>query len=298
MKNVFLFFIISLFFLTSCSNADKTKTEENDKLNVYTSFHAVYDFTSKIGGDKINLSCLVPSGSQPHDWEPSVKDMLELENTDIFFYNGAGMENFIEKIKKSIDSNNLKYVELSTAAELIKNENDINDPHVWLNPRNVIKEMEMIKNTLSKYDSDNASYYEKNFNEHKEKLEKLDTDFLNAVSKFKTKNIITSHEAYGYLCDAYGLNQVGIEGLMAESEPSPSKMAEITEYIKTNNIKYIFYEELLNPKTTQIISDETGCQLLELSAFEGLTKEQSDNEYDYYLVMYKNLDNLKKALGE
>ena len=287
-----------MFFLTSCSNSDKTKTEENDKLNVYTSFYAIYDFTSKIGGDKINLKCLIPSGYEPHDWEPSVKDMLELENTDIFFYNGAGMENFIEKIKNSIDSNNLKYVELSTAAELIKNENGINDPHIWLNPHNVIKEMEMIKNTLSKYDSDNAEYYEKNFNEQKEKLEKLDTDFLNAVSKFKTKNIITSHEAYGYLCDAYSLNQIGIEGLMAESEPSPSKMAEITEYIKNNNIKYIFYEELLNPKTTQIISDETGCQLLELSAFEGLTEEQSKNEYDYYSVMYKNLENLKKALGE
>lgn len=304
MKKI-LILLLTFILFSGCSNISETN-ENNKKLKVYTSFYAIYDLTKKISGDKAELYNIVPTGTEPHDWEPSVKDMLNIESADILFYNGASMESWIEKIKSSIENSNIEYAELSKDIELItydeKNNNsyDIHntDPHVWLNPQNAKKQMEIIKNVLSEKDPSNADYYEKNYKTESEKIDKLDSDFKQMVSNSSSKNIIVAHQAYGYLCEAYGLNQIAIEGISADSEPTPSKMAEIVTFAKQNNIKYIFFEELVSPKVAKTISKEIGAELLELNPFEGLTEEQIKNNEDYYSIMYKNLENIKKAIGE
>lgn len=300
--------LISVLLLTACSNSSYNKNVVDDKLQVYTSFYAVYDFVEKIGGDKISIYNIVPTGTEPHDWEPSAKDMVNLENADILFYNGANMESWIDKVKSSVSNKNLQYVELAKDIKLIKSEHTHDqdkkdheeeiDPHVWLNPQNVKLEMEIIKNQLCELDSQNTDYYTENYNKMVEKLDALNNDYNSSLSGFKNRDIIVAHQAYGYLCSAYNLNQISIEGIAAESEPSPKRMSEITKYILDNNIKYIFYEDLINPKIAQTIANETSTQLLKLSPYEGLSQEQIDNGDDYFSVMYTNLENLKKALGD
>lgn len=276
---------------TGC--AKTANTADSGKLQVYTSFYALYDFTEKIGGDDIELVNIVPTGTEPHDWEPTVHDMASLENCDILFYNGLGMESWIEKVQSSV-TNDIEYVEL---ADGIANEN-AEDPHVWLSPVNAKKMAEKIKDTLVANDSENAEDYEQNYSDFAEKLDELDEEYKSSLSELDNKSIVVSHEAYSYLCDEYGLEQIAIDGIFADSEPSPDKMKEIVNFINDNNIKYIFYEELISKKTAQTLADETGAVLLSLNPYEGLTDDEIAQGEDYISVMQENLQNLKLALGD
>ena len=259
-----------------------------DRPRIYTSFYALYDFASDISGGMADIYNMVPAGTEPHDWEPTVQDMAGLNNAEVLFYNGMGMESWIDKVKASLEGSDVDFVELSEGIE-----KKGSDPHIWLDPLNVKIMCRTITDKLNYIDVGNSLYYEENYNACVLKLDALDKKYrsvIDAVPKEKRK-IVVSHEAYGYLCDAYG-----IEGIGAESEPSPSRVEEIVNYIKANDIKYIFYEKLASPKVMQTIADEAGCKLLPLDPFEGPASEGSPE--DYVSVMEQNLENLKLAFGD
>lgn len=290
MKKISLLLMsILLIFSTGCNMEKQIKYP--DKPQIYTSFYCIYDFANTIGGDKIEVHNLVPTGTEPHDWEPSTRDMAYISEGDILFYNGAGMESWIDKVTASAGEK-IKYVELS---ENIAGD-EVSDPHIWLDPLNAVKMAEKIKETLCEIDSLNTDYYNNNFMEFKKQAENVDNEYKSAFNNISDKKIVVAHEAYGWLCKAYGLEQTAIEGLSAEGEPSPIKMQELVETIKQNNIKYIFYEELISPKVAKSLSDESGTQLIELNPFEGLTDEEIAEGKNYISVMKENLENLKKAL--
>jgi len=183
----------------------------------------MYDFANKIGGDRINLVNIMPAGTEPHHWEPSPKDILEIEKADVFIYNGAGMEPWknIELLRGG------HYHDEENAEEESDGHDDLAyDPHVWLSPKNAKKQMEAIKDAFVKADPENKEYYEKNFEDNVKKLDDLDREYREELAKYTKKDIVVGHQAYGY-----------IEGLNAESEPTPARMAEIVKFIKENDIK-------------------------------------------------------------
>jgi zinc transport system substrate-binding protein len=265
----------------------------DDRLTVCTSFYAIYDFVTEVGGDKVNAVNMVPTGTEPHDWEPSSHDMLTVSKADVLFYNGLGMESWIEKVTSSVGEDKLRYVELSDG---LADESE-SDPHIWLDPTKVAQMTDEIADTLSACDSTNADYYRQRAEVFKAELDELDKEYTSELAPYEGNSIVVSHEAYSYLCNRYGLKQLAVEGVMPESEPSPEQMKNIINYIKDNNIKYIFFEELLSPKVVQTIADETGATLLELNPFEGLEQEDIDNGENYLSVMRTNLENLKQALA-
>jgi zinc transport system substrate-binding protein len=297
--------ILATLLLSGCTSSignDNDLEKDNGKIKIVASFYTMYDIANKIGGDKVSIKTMVPSGTEPHDWEPSSKDIKDLQKADLFLYNGAGMEPWAEKILSSIDNKKLVVVEASSGIDLIENQSkdgDLkNDPHVWLNPLLFEKQMEVVKNALIDIDPSNKEYYEKNFRENSAKVHKLDKEYKDSVSKFNKKDIVVSHAAFGYLCNAYGLNQIAIEGINADSEPSPGRMAEITKFVKDNNIKYIFFEELISPKVANTIAKETGAKTEVLNPIEGLKEEDVKNGKEYFTVMRDNLEVLKKALQD
>ncbi|MEQ2400910.1 metal ABC transporter substrate-binding protein [Peptoniphilus hominis (ex Hitch et al. 2025)] len=170
------------------------------------------------------------------------------------------------------------------------------DPHVWISPKNAKIEMENIKNALVELDKENADYYESNYQKYAKMLDELDAKYSEQLSPLPNKTIVVSHEAYGYLCKDYNLTQIGIKGINAETEPDAKKMAEIINYVKENKITTIFTEELIDPKVSKIIADETGCLVKVLSPIEGLSEEQIKNNEDYFSIMEENLENLVGAL--
>ena len=307
--SIVLLINFSIFFLfgMGCSKGSQTADVKDGKISVYTSFYTMYDFTKKIGGDRINLTNLVPTGTEPHDWEPKAKDMSNLENADVFIVNGSGMEVWADKIVKSLKNKKLIILEASKGVDLMEGGDDdhkeVNkesehnfDPHVWLNPLNAKKQMEAIKDVLTTADPDNKDYYEKNYAENSKLIDALDKEYKDAVAKFTRKEIVVAHQAFGYLCDAYGLKQVAIEGLNAESEPTAARMAEIARFARENKVNTIFFEELVNPKVANAIAKEIGAKTEMLNPLEGISEEGLKAGKEYFSVMRDNLNALKKAL--
>lgn len=295
----------------------KEAKSEDSKLKVMASFYTMYDFVKKVGGDKVDVKNMVPAGTEPHDWEPTATDIKNLEDADVFIYNGVDMEHWTEEVLDSLDNRSLKVVEAARGISLIKgadehgedpdedkdhdkdeHDEDGHDPHVWLNPLNAKAEMENIKNALVEADPKNKAYYTENYNKYAQELEQLDAEYKKELGDTKNKNIITAHEAFGYLCSAYGLNQVGIEGLSPDSEPDPARMNEIIEFAKAQGVKTIFFEELVNPKVAETIAKEIGAKVEVLNPLEGLSDEEEKAGDDYFSVMKANLKKLKAALNE
>lgn len=302
------------------------------KVSVVASFYPMYDFAQKIGGDRVDVTCLVPAGVEPHDWEPSTTDMKTIASAQVLVYSGAGMEHWVEDVTSAVGNKDLAVVEASKGVDLLAVAEDDHDhehvdehdhdhdhehadehehehadghdhdhgqydPHVWLSPANAKVEMANIRDALIKADPEGKSTYEKNYEKYASMLDALDKKYAEELSKTARKNIVVSHQAFGYLCNRYGLTQVPIEGIEADSEPDAKAMAKIVDFVKQNDVKTIFSEELVSPKAAQAISAETGAAVEVLSPLEGLTDEQMAAGEDYFSVMESNLDKLVKALS-
>lgn len=310
MKAVLFTAAVSAALLSGCGQ--KKEADNSGKLSVMASFYPMYDFAVKIGGDKVDVTNMVPAGTEPHDWEPATKDITSLEKADVFIYSGAGMEHWAEDVLKTLKNKNLTVTEASSGITLMKgheheegesqeaeseeHEHGEFDPHVWLSPVNAKKEMENIKDAFVKADPENEAYYQANYETYAGKFDELDKKFKDTLSPLPNKSVVVAHEAFGYLCDAYGLTQMGIEGLTPDSEPDPARMAEVIDFVKENKVKTIFFEDLVSPKVAETIAKETGAKTEVLNPLEGLTDEQLKNGDDYFSIMEKNLTVLKEAL--
>lgn len=279
-----LLFVLAFLLASGCS---AKKENESDKLQVYTSFYAMYDFAKQIGGEMADIELLCPVGTEPHDFEPKTSDVAKLTEADVFIYNGMGMESWTEDISNTLTDT----LCVETSADIPYITEDY-DPHIWLNPQNALKQMENIKDAFCERDSKNAQYYEENFSECERKIKELTDKYNEASQAFSNRNVIVSHAAYSYLCEAFNLNQTPVDGMHGEGGATPARMAEVINFINDNNIEYIFATSLQSEKTMETIAKDTGSEILVLNPFEG----DIDGK-DYFTVMEENLASLKKALN-
>lgn len=313
LQTVALLLIIALL-LPGCTqepNAIRTMENKNGRekqLKVYTSFYPYYDFAKKVGGNNIDVHIIIPSGTEPHSFEPPSRIIAQLEQADVFIYNGVYMEPWIDKVLNLLEGKNIYLIDASKSVELISynkgysNKNNAEyhhgqyDPHIWVDPVNVIYISEKIRDTFSKADNSNKNIYEKNFNKFKKELEGLDTAFREGLKDAAERKIIVSHSAFGYLARRYNLEQIAVAGISPHAEPSPKRLAELIKIAKDNKIDYIFLEALASVKTAEILAKEANLEVLILYIVEGLTEEQQNKGEDYVSLMYKNVETLKKAL--
>jgi zinc transport system substrate-binding protein len=277
----------------------------NSKPLIVTTIYPLYDFTKQIVGDKADIVLLVPPGAEPHDWEPAPTDILTIKKATVFIYNGAGMEGWVDKLDSSVlaDKKVVKasdFVNVMTAQFTEEGEPSTDgsvDPHIWLDPVNAQAIVSGITNALAAADSDNAEFYTNNSNNYIAQLEELNQEYSQALSQASSKQFVTSHAAFGYMAQRYGLQQIAIMGLSPDAEPTPARMAEIIQHVKDNQIKYIFFETLISPKLSEVIASESNAQTLVLNPIEGLTDQESAAGANYISEMRMNLTNLKYALG-
>lgn len=318
---VFILIIYCLFCLLGCSKSTDVQTVNPAKPIVYTSIFPIYDFTQKIGGDKIEVINLLPAGTQAHSFEPSTKMMIKLSKASLFLYNGAGMEPYIEKFQATLKSSSLLMVDTSTGIELLEvndhhhshdhekkngsHEHGTNfryetityDPHIWLSPKKAICQAQNILKAIGEIDPLNQAYYERNFENLKENLLQLDQDYQSELAKCEKKVLVVSHAAFNYLCQDYGLTQIPVMGLSAEAEPTPHKMKEVIDLVTKYQLSCLFLEAVENPRAIKTIARETQTQTLILHPLGSLTAEEIKAGKDYFQIMVDNLANLKKGLG-
>jgi len=284
---------------------DTTHTSADKKLEVVTTVYPAYDIAKQVGGDKVNVAMLVPVGSEPHDWEPKVSDLEKIGKAKVFIYNGAGLEPTDKLLTKEV-LKDAKPLELAKSVELLKRNHDKEgeehehqneyDPHIWLDPSNVIKEVAAVTKAFQEADPANKDYYEKNGKAYVEKLTTLDNNFKAFTSTLQQKELVVSHKAFGYLAHRYGLNELGIMGVNSEAEPTPEQLAKIVEFAKANHVKVVFSEELVSPKLAEVIAKEAGAKVKVLNPIEGLSEEQIKNGVTYLSLMEENLKVLKENL--
>jgi len=315
--NKFFILQISLTFLsvylvipnTSFSSLDLEKEkiivdpDNNTKLKVVTSFYPLYEFTKAVGGEKIDLTTLIPFGVEPHDWEPSPQKISELQNADLIIYNGIGFDSWL---KENIDKS--KLVDVSDGVHLIElkqedkgsttNVKSSFDPHIWLDPiiaKNISKS---ISSYLIKMDPANSDYYKQNTDRFVEQLNLLDEHIKKSLSDCKLNEFISFHEAFQYLANRYGLTQYSVQGLSPEGEILPQQISKIISLAKNLNITTIYSEELKDPRLAEILASEIpNGNVLLLSPIEGIDKVEQENNVSYIDKMKTNIDNLVIGLG-
>ena len=235
----------------------------------------------------------------------------------MFVYSGAGMEHWVEDVLASLDNQSLVTVEASYGTALLEGhhhhhedeeeaEHEHEDEHeheegggydpTFALPLNAKREMENIKNAMAEADPANAGVLRGQLCRWS-RCDQLDQAFKDGLSNLAIQDIVVSHEAFGYLCDAYGLNQVGIEGISPDSEPDPARMAQIQDFVTEHQVKVIFSEELVSPKVAQAIADATGARVGNTLPTRDLTDEQLTAGEDYFSVMEQSLASLKDALS-
>jgi len=267
-------------------------TIDNSKLQVISSFSPLYEFSKNVGQEKVDVVLLVPIGVEPHDWEPTVKDVQRMQKSDLIIINGIGFENWVDNLQEINYSG--KIVDTSNGIQ-IRNSNDKNyhesvDPHIWLNPVYAKIQVQNIADAFSNSDPANEQHYQSNAEKYIKELDLLDLKIRNELSDC-SRDFVTFHNAFSYFAAEYNLNQHTIISSNDSHEEVTAKTLEnIISTSRALNIKVIFSEENIDARTSKIIANEIGGKVLILSPLEVLSDET------YISKMTKNLENLKEAL--
>jgi zinc transport system substrate-binding protein len=273
----------------SDSNIPQPISSGSTNLRIFASFYPIYDFVEKIGKDKVDVSTIVPNGVEPHDFEPTPKQIVELRNADLIFINGAGFEDWINDIENS------NIVDL-TRNITIENINSNPNPHLWLDPILVESMADKIYNILVSLDPDNLAYYQNNLKQFDDNLELLNSNIKNNLTNCALSDFIAFHDAFGYFAKRYGLTQHVIGGISPEMDVNPQKLSESIKLAEQLGITTILSEDNIEPRLSNTIASEIGGKVLILSPIEMITQEEHDLGEDYFSKMYDNLNNLKIAL--
>ncbi len=290
---------ILLLFLLSCNSTppSTSNSEDTTKLHISATFFPLYDLTKSIAGDKGIVESVVPANIEPHDYELTPVDIRKVTTADVFVTMGISFAQFESSLIASIPSS----VVIIPAAkdigiEFISSSKDQNkakiDPHVWLSVKNAKQMAQKIAEGLMQVDTKNKEYYEKNVLQLQNELTALDNEFTKGLAQCKKNVLLVNHDSFSYLARDYGFTTIHISGLEPEVEPTPLQIKRLIDEAKKNNLSYIMYESLVDPRIAKTIESEVHAEILELNPLEG-----ADNPEDTYVtLMRKNLNNVRIAL--
>lgn len=257
---------------------------DNSKLQIISSFGTLYEFSQNVGQEKVDVVLLVPIGVEPHDWQPTVKDVQRMRQSDLIIINGLGFENWVDNLEETDYSGEI--VDTSNGI-LVKNSGD---PHIWLNPVYAKIQVQNIALAFSNADPENGEFYYTNAAKYSEKLDLLDSKIRNELSDC-SNDFVAFHDAFSYLADEYNLNQhTIISSNDLHGEATAKTLEDVISIANKLDIKVIFSEENVNTRTSEIIANEINGKVLVLSPLEILSDET------YISKMTDNLNNLKEAL--
>ena len=271
----------------------KNVSDSSHKLVVISSILPIDEFVKKVGGDKIESSLIIPTGVEPHDFDPTINQIQTISSSDVLVYNGLGIENWLTKIDPphKIDASN----ELN--ASYSDRPNMTFDPHVWLDPVLAKKQVENIRDGLISIDPGNKDTYNSNAKSFLAQLDELDKTIRGKLESCKKKDFISFHNSFSYFAKRYGLTQHSISETGPEAEVTPARLAEIINVAKNLGLDVIYSEELMDPRYALIIAQEIpNGKVLVLSPIEGLTKNEQIAGIGYIDKMHENIKNLSVGL--
>lgn len=291
MKTLLLLLLIIMNMVAGCGGQ---QSADKNKLQVAASFYPMAEFASAVGGQHVQVACLVPDGAEPHDWEPSPKDLTRLGRAQVFVYNGM-VEPWAQQALDALSER--KIIPLEAGHDLFARGGK-QDPHVWVSPKKAVVEVQRITEVLCEADAKHTEDYKANSRAYIGKLEQLDKKLAAVAQRAPKKVFVTAHAAFGHLAADYGLRQLSVAGISAEAEPTPGDLQRLIATVRREKVRYVFFETLMDPKIAKLVAQETGAQTAVLDPLEGLDEEGRKQGLDYLKIMEQNIANLEKALNE
>ncbi|MEU1174808.1 metal ABC transporter substrate-binding protein [Streptomyces microflavus] len=317
--------VLGLTALSACSTSDAADGGNGDKLKVTASFYPMQFLAERIGGEHVAVTSLTKPGVEPHDLELTPRQIGSISESDYVLYLKGIQPAVDDAIKQSGVKNTVDAATLTTLEdhgsevsghdhghEEEAHEDEAHeehaegdghnhgeeggaDPHIWLDPVKYAEVAKGVGKSLEKADPDHAADYKKNTEALVGELNKLNTAYETGLKNTATKTFITTHSAFGYLAERYGLTQQGIAGIDPEAEPSPARIQEIHTIAEKEKATTVFFETLASDRTAKTLAKDTGLKTGVLDPLEGITKKSQGA--DYIEVMESNLSALQKALG-
>ncbi|WP_367323184.1 metal ABC transporter substrate-binding protein [Streptomyces sp. HUAS ZL42] len=294
--------------LSACSGASAA-AGNTDKFDVVASFYPMAFLAEQIGGGHVQVTSLTEPGQEPHDLEISAQQRAQLDESDAVLY----LKNLQPSVDDAVSQSGVKTkIDAATLTSLEEHGNEVGghaaehddehgeeeggqDPHIWLDPVKYAEVAKGVGAAFEKADPDHAADYKKNTAALVAKLDKLNTRYKDGLADTKSKVFITTHAAFGYLAERYGLTEEAINGLDPESEPSAARVKDLEKMAKADGVTTVFYETLVSDKTAKTIAKDTNLRTDVLDPIEGITEKSRGK--DYFSVMESNLKALQTALG-
>ncbi|MHA8111312.1 metal ABC transporter substrate-binding protein [Lactobacillaceae bacterium Melli_B4] len=295
-----------IFFLNQRSAKNTNSTFNKGELRVVTTNSILEDMVRNVGKDRIHLYSIVRRGVDPHEYEPRPEDISETTKANVIFYNGLNLETggngwfkkLVGTAHKSFDKDVFAASKGVKAQHLTTNKNE-EDPHAWLDLANGIQYVKTITKVLKEKDPKNADYFQKNADAYIAKLQKLNDQ---AKSKFsdipeRQRLLVTSEGAFKYFSKAYHVKPAYIWEINTESQGTPEQMKAVLAKIKDSDVKHLFVESSVSPKSMDKVSDETGIKIYSKIFTDSLAQKGKPGD-TYYSMMKWNLDKIHDGLAK
>ncbi|MEX0875121.1 MAG: zinc ABC transporter substrate-binding protein [Actinomycetota bacterium] len=300
--------VVVLLALAGCAQTGRPGQSTDDKITVVAAFYPLAEAAQRIGGGAVEVHNLTPPGTEPHDLELTTDQLDRVIDADVVLYFGRGFQPAMEE---AVDRAEGEVLDVLDGEELAEGEADEHgeedgehaedeatlDPHIWLDPQRWAKVMNRIGDALAEADSDRADEFATGTRTYAGEIEDLDGEFEEGLGDCDRDLIVTSHAAFAYLAERYGLEQESISGVSPEAEPDPEHLAELADTVDEHGVTTIFTETLVSPDVAETLARETGVEVATLNPIEGLTSEEIENDEDYASVMSDNLGVLREGLG-
>jgi len=296
-KILSLLLLVLSVALVGCGGTDKPAEKKTaEPFRIVTSFYPMYVATINItdGVDGVEVYNMTkPQTGCLHDYQLVTEDMKTLEKADAFVINGAGMEDFMDKVTEQ--QKKLKVIDASRGIELIHDDEEGDNPHVWLSVTDAITQVRNIADQLKEADPAHAAAYEKNAAAYIEKLTSLKSEMHAALDNVPHKDIVTFHEAFPYFAKEFNLNIIGVVEREPGTEPTPTELQETIEQVNALPTKVLFTEPQYSPAAAETIARETGAKIYTLDPV--VTGEATPAAKNAYIdTMKKNMKTLQEAL--
>jgi zinc transport system substrate-binding protein len=254
-------------------------TSSGGRETVVAAFYPLAYAAELVGGSSVAVDNLVPAGGEPHDLELTAGAVGDIQRADVVLYLGHGFQPALSEAVKGARG---RTVDLLAGLPLRPS-----DPHVWLDPVLYARIVKRVAGVLGRPARATAPLA---------RLRALDREYRRGLAHCARTEIVTSHEAFGYLAQRYGLRQVAITGITPESEPSARQLGHVVSVVRRTHATTVFFEKLVSPRLAETVARETGERTAVLDPIEGLTPSEQAHEDTYFTLMRQNLGALRKAL--
>jgi zinc transport system substrate-binding protein len=319
MKHLIVFALLALFVpaMTGCERAPNAYS--NDKIGIIATTFAPYDFAREIAGDKANVSMLLPPAAESHSFEPTPRDIIEIQNCDVFIYVGGESDEWVNETLESMDTAKMKIITLMDCVTVVEeeivegmedegddgesitsgDEETEYDEHVWTAPKNAKAIVQKLSAAFSEADSANAAAYRQSETAYLAKLDELDAAFRAVADGAARKTIVFGDRfPFRYFADAYGLDYfAAFPGCSTETEPSAATVKFLVDKVTAEKIPVIFHIELSNENMANTIGEATGAKVLLLHACHNVSRDDFTNGESYLSLMTRNVEALREALN-